>query len=104
MYATVDYFFFLMSLRPPRSTRTDTLFPFTTLFRAPDAPAAGRDALSGARGGRRLRADLEAHRRVADGERAPGSGDGRHRRPGRPRYLPGRRLGDRKSTRLNSSH
>src|SRR3546814_19118827 len=26
--------FFLMILRPPRSTRTDTLFPFTTLFRS----------------------------------------------------------------------
>src|SRR3546814_8109867 len=28
------YFFFLMILRPPRSTRTDTLFPYTTLFRS----------------------------------------------------------------------
>src|SRR3546814_15687087 len=27
-------FFFLMNLRPPRSTRTDTLFPYSTLFRA----------------------------------------------------------------------
>src|SRR3546814_12771648 len=26
--------FFLMILRPPRSTRTDTLFPYTTLFRS----------------------------------------------------------------------
>src|SRR3546814_15927580 len=26
--------FFLMRLRPPRSTRTDTLFPYTTLFRS----------------------------------------------------------------------
>src|SRR3546814_12908088 len=26
-------FFFLMRRRPPRSTRTDTLFPYTTLFR-----------------------------------------------------------------------
>src|SRR3546814_7252086 len=26
--------FFLMKLRPPRSTRTDTLFPYTTLFRS----------------------------------------------------------------------
>src|SRR3546814_14065534 len=29
-------FFFLMIRRPPRSTRTDTLFPYTTLFRSPD--------------------------------------------------------------------
>src|SRR3546814_6634597 len=30
------YFFFLMIRRPPRSTRTDTLVPYTTLFRAPE--------------------------------------------------------------------
>src|SRR3546814_6464476 len=28
------YYFFLMIRRPPRSTRTDTLFPYTTLFRS----------------------------------------------------------------------
>src|SRR3546814_7338009 len=28
-------FFFLMIRRPPISTRTDTLFPYTTLFRSP---------------------------------------------------------------------
>src|SRR3546814_16328850 len=28
------FFFFLMTRRPPRSTRTDTLFPYTTLFRS----------------------------------------------------------------------
>src|SRR3546814_17682837 len=27
-----------MIRRPPRSTRTDTLFPYTTLFRSPTAP------------------------------------------------------------------
>src|SRR3546814_8650052 len=31
----VYFFFFLMIRRPPRSTRTDTLFPYTTLFRSP---------------------------------------------------------------------
>src|SRR3546814_15186640 len=30
----LDVFFFLMIRRPPRSTRTDTLFPYTTLFRS----------------------------------------------------------------------
>src|SRR3546814_12338126 len=30
----VIFFFFLMIRRPPRSTRTDTLFPYTTLFRS----------------------------------------------------------------------
>src|SRR3546814_2081444 len=33
--------FFLMIRRPPRSTRTDTLFPYTTLFRS--AAAQERD-------------------------------------------------------------
>src|SRR3546814_15394536 len=38
------FIFFLMIRRPPRSTRTDTLFPYTTLFRSPgvDHRGAGR--------------------------------------------------------------
>src|SRR3546814_6384596 len=50
-----------MIRRPPRSTRTDTLFPYTTLFRSHDhalpdeAPRQCRWHRSGdARGGRRL--------------------------------------------------
>src|SRR3546814_7861067 len=40
-------FFFLMIRRPPRSTRTDTLFPYTTLFRScRDRPPPGRRASS----------------------------------------------------------
>src|SRR3546814_14400277 len=40
--------FFLMIRRPPRSTRTDTLFPYTTLFRSKlipgdDLPPVARD-------------------------------------------------------------
>src|SRR3546814_5900916 len=34
MLISAILFFFLMILRPPRSTRTDTLFPYTTLFRS----------------------------------------------------------------------
>src|SRR3546814_16400711 len=34
-YVYSSVFFFLMIRRPPRSTRTDTLFPYTTLFRSP---------------------------------------------------------------------
>src|SRR3546814_15247364 len=34
-------FFFLMIRRPPRSTRTDTLFPYTTLFRSDLVVALG---------------------------------------------------------------
>src|SRR3546814_7313826 len=33
-----------MIRRPPRSTRTDTLFPYTTLFRSPRPCAAGGGA------------------------------------------------------------
>src|SRR3546814_8246221 len=31
-----------MIRRPPRSTRTDTLFPYTTLFRSPPSPRIRR--------------------------------------------------------------
>src|SRR3546814_17043767 len=34
MWLYLSNFFFLMIRRPPRSTRTDTLFPYTTLFRS----------------------------------------------------------------------
>src|SRR3546814_7919684 len=34
MFYFVFFIFFLMIRRPPRSTRTDTLFPYTTLFRS----------------------------------------------------------------------
>src|SRR3546814_13897289 len=33
-YISCVCFFFLMIRRPPRSTRTDTPFPYTTLFRS----------------------------------------------------------------------
>src|SRR3546814_17029405 len=59
LYLTVIFlFFFLMIRRPPRSTRTDTLFPYTTLFRSharlidgarPEGPRAARPPLSGHR-------------------------------------------------------
>src|SRR3546814_9346976 len=44
------FLFFLMLRRPPRSTRTDTLFPYTTLCRStifdrPGRPQPGRNAL-----------------------------------------------------------
>src|SRR3546814_10301587 len=38
-------FFFLMIRRPPRSTRTDTLFPYTTLFRSAEAANMNNSAL-----------------------------------------------------------
>src|SRR3546814_3203258 len=39
-----------MIRRPPRSTRTDTLFPYTTLFRS-DREARGAAGYGGGRGG-----------------------------------------------------
>src|SRR3546814_6209771 len=39
-----ENFFFLMFQRPPRTTRTDTLFPYTTLFRSvPEAQGEDGD-------------------------------------------------------------
>src|SRR3546814_5450871 len=64
-------FFFLMIRRPPRSTRTDTLFPYTTLFRSP-APArrdGGRRHRAHA-GGARLHAE-QPHRAVGAPRGAP---------------------------------
>src|SRR3546814_18073941 len=37
------FFFLLMIRRPPRSTRTDTLFPYTTLFRSEDLNRMSKD-------------------------------------------------------------
>src|SRR3546814_19396213 len=34
LYSVIRWCVFLMIRRPPRSTRTDTLFPYTTLFRS----------------------------------------------------------------------
>src|SRR3546814_14406902 len=63
-----------MIRRPPRSTRTDTLFPDTTLFRA-QQEAAGRDPLwRDARGSR-------ARRNARPDAAAPRLPVGRHQRP-----------------------
>src|SRR3546814_1864328 len=42
--SSVGGFFFLMIRRPPRSTRTDTLFPYTPLFRSAAPPPAAPEA------------------------------------------------------------
>src|SRR3546814_18534675 len=43
------FIFFLMIRRPPRSTRTDTLFPYTTLFRSDDLHHLVGDAVGALR-------------------------------------------------------
>src|SRR3546814_15509109 len=49
VYYVKLYVFFLMIRRPPRSTRTDTLFPYTTLFRSMRRVAALRNKASATR-------------------------------------------------------
>src|SRR3546814_5814052 len=56
-----------MIRRPPRSTRTDTLFPYTTLFRSLQADAAGANQ---PQNGRLADVDVPAEHRDA--------GEGRH--------------------------
>src|SRR3546814_18825424 len=43
---TLRFFLFLMLRRPPRSTRTDTLFPYTTLFRSQRRASLSRSGFS----------------------------------------------------------
>src|SRR3546814_3161904 len=51
----LHFLFFLMIRRPPRATRTDTLFPYTTLFRSPRSkPSRVWSASSAASFSRRL--------------------------------------------------
>src|SRR3546814_9490838 len=76
-----------MSRRPPRSTRTDTLFPYTTLFRSAHA-LSGTDSRGGTRrAGRRRRqpAALSHALQAAAERRRP-----RQSRRGALRRLPGR--------------
>src|SRR3546814_5985581 len=118
--------FFLMIRRPPRYTRTGTLFPYTSLFRSPEggkpAGASGPvDGCAGARG--RLRRGLAVSRRIpAEDPHGSGgwlAGSDNHCptatrppnwhvvRPYLRRAVPWSTTlssQDRKSTRLNSSH
>src|SRR3546814_19303098 len=97
-----------MILLPPRSTRTDTLFPYTTLFRS----GAGRMLLEDHRqrvpGQRRVGIGLAlgpalARRLPVDGVGNHG-GDGIAARVTQIQEMIGHWKVDRKSTRLNSSH
>src|SRR3546814_19235204 len=91
VFDVVSVFFFLMIRRPPRSTRTDTLFPYTTLFRSP---------------GRGEHKASCADRRAGEsrGCLAPGAEDGDDRSAYWRRGARFQQSADRKSTRLNSSH
>src|SRR3546814_3164325 len=103
------FFLFLMIRRPPRSTRTDTLFPYTTLFRSV-AVGADQRARAGVAGAAQIDAVDPASRRRGGADIADrpldidhlslDAGRGRRNRLD----LQVRRWRDRKSTRLNSSH
>src|SRR3546814_13171319 len=99
-------FCFLMIRRPPRSTRNDTLFPYTTLFRSLMAPLEpGRRGKGGRRNffSRRMRwyannriiCQLSYILRLAASHEEEGDERGEDCENGKT---------DRKSTRLNSSH
>src|SRR3546814_13424124 len=89
--------FLLMIRRPPRSTRTDTLFPYTTLFRSA-IRNCGKRTMS-VRGTSHTTAAQRSGRRVVQAATS--------RPPLDPPRMASRSLEvrpDRKSTRLNSSH
>src|SRR3546814_5258794 len=112
-----------MIRRPPRSTRTDTLFPYTTLFRSgrEEGHAQGREEDCG---GEEVRAQgrEEGREKEVGAARAairpapparegplekkqdPPSWPSRSKRKSRATPSSPPRTRDRKSTRLNSSH
>src|SRR3546814_16585337 len=85
-YSCYSYFFFLMIRRPPRSTRTDTLFPYTTLFRSTGVehriavlPLFGEQVGPGVEVAAHAPIDIEERRQaVGTKRRRPGRADCRH--------------------------
>src|SRR2546430_5340672 len=92
-FVPIFFFFFLMIRRPPRST----LFPYTTLFRS---QAAG--SVDEPKHPRRATAHVDAQ--YPDVCRVGDADESALEPLLRARELDGDRQGDRKSTRLNSSH
>src|SRR3546814_12692636 len=102
-----------MIRRPPRSTRTYTLFPYTTLFRSTAtrqnlnllavnyAVTAAEETLRQRRSGHAPTLDAVASYRKGDNDALGFTNTDSTGLP--PGVMP-RNTGDRKSTRLNSSH
>src|SRR3546814_20374089 len=93
------FVFFLMIRRPPRSTRPDTLFPYTTLFRS------GRNGLRGVPpiGAGSDHSTILPFLLTVSGSLFETIRNGKKKMA----YTLGeaaKTTGDRKSTRLNSSH
>src|SRR3546814_16889336 len=104
------FLFYLMIRRPPRSTRTDTLFPYTTLFRSyrladvaidhsqdvgplPASSIATIIKVFEDAGARARASSIHVNAWFGDYDKATMAAE-----------LLADDLGDRKSTRLNSSH
>src|SRR3546814_1927747 len=86
-----------MIRRPPRSTRTDTLFPYTTLFRSTAAVPGGEDAAGDARS--RRRRPEAAHQ---DDRPVQRQGKECHRPLRHPRPRPWRRRSEEHTSELQS--
>src|SRR3546814_11604724 len=115
----MEIFFFLIIRRPPRSTLTHTLVPYTALFRSLSLetrlkgvamlakcwtcnPYVAREVTADRRPAFSMRASNDnAHDVLPRPSAASASREGRDLRP---IYVMTRDFGDRKSTRLNSSH
>src|SRR3546814_20521473 len=103
-----------MIRRPPRSTRTDTLFPYTTLFRSPNFIDTSADLARIAHVDRVASQSFDRARDIGPTDRAGHNrlhiGDiqavaGRRQAIDLDIHVPPARQSlDRKSTRLNSSH
>src|SRR3546814_16332485 len=103
LFVRLCRFFFLMIRRTPRSTRTDTLIPYTTLFRSP-CPLVELP-LETATADQLLQCPFEHELAVApiDRHHILGPELAFQQQPGN-RVLDVLLNGDRRSTRLNSSH
>src|SRR3546814_12891517 len=98
------FFFFLMIRRPPGSTRTDTLFPYTTLFRSwIEAAATAEMTMQPVRS---IEESLADPAFIEDGcaTETTDAELGTIRTVGNAFNMSKTQGKDRKSTRLNSSH
>src|SRR3546814_18578443 len=104
-------FCFLMIRRPPRSTRTDTLFPYPTLFRSRlhlepvhGLPLLREEGVARADAGPREIAFLQGVVPAVEGDLDLAAEDDISLLEGVVVVVAETAIGDRKSTRLNSSH
>src|SRR3546814_7549701 len=110
MWSIFLFIFFLIIRRPPRSTRTDTLFPYTTLFRSKQQRQGYNRDSCGDQHGRGRATQVEVVLAGHDehiGTGRTGGCQNRHRRRQRWQFEEVERENrhegriDRKSTRLN---